>query len=137
VPVTVLSPRTGLVMNLDAKVKLHGAQVGKVDSIESLPNGQAAIHLAMDPSRLHLIPANTLVDIASTTVFGSKFIELVPRPNLRHSRCAPARCCRKHVTVEITRCSNNWYRCCPRSNPRSSTRPGRIRPERLAAGARS
>ena len=102
VPVTVLSPRTGLVMNLDAKVKLHGAQVGKVDSIESLPNGQAAIHLAMDPSRLHLIPANTLVDIASTTVFGSKFIELVPPPDpspqpLRAGQVLQG----NHVTVEI------------------------------------
>ncbi|CAN5753639.1 MCE family protein [soil metagenome] len=78
VPITVLSPRAGLVMNPDAKVKLHGVQVGKVASIESLPNGQAALHLAMDPAQLHLIPANTVVDIASTTVFGAKSVELVP-----------------------------------------------------------
>jgi phospholipid/cholesterol/gamma-HCH transport system substrate-binding protein len=78
VPVTVLSPRAGLVMNPDAKVKLHGAQVGTVSSIETLPNGQAAIHLAMDPSYLQMIPANVLVDIASTTVFGSKYIQLTP-----------------------------------------------------------
>ena len=65
-------------MNPDAKVKMRGVQVGKVDSIDSLPNGQAALHLAMDPSQLHLIPANVLVDITSTTVFGAKFVELVP-----------------------------------------------------------
>src|SRR5882724_9579485 len=47
--VTVLSPRAGLVMNPEAKVKLHGADVGRVSSIEALPNGQAAIHLALDP----------------------------------------------------------------------------------------
>ena len=35
-PVTVLLPRAGLVMNPDAKVKMHGVQVGKVASIESL-----------------------------------------------------------------------------------------------------
>ena len=58
VPVTVVSPRAGLVMNPDAKVQIRGVQVGKVESIESLPNGEAAIHLAMDPSRLHAIPAN-------------------------------------------------------------------------------
>ncbi|MGO8939831.1 MAG: MlaD family protein, partial [Mycobacterium sp.] len=52
VPVTVISQRAGLVMNPNAKVKMRGVQVGKVDTIESLPNGQAAIHLAMDPSQL-------------------------------------------------------------------------------------
>ena len=79
--VTVLAPRVGLVMNPDAKVKLHGAQVGKVVSIDALPDGQAAIHLAMNPHDLQLIPANTAVHVASTTVFGSKFVELVPPPN--------------------------------------------------------
>ncbi|WP_169718066.1 MlaD family protein [Mycobacterium palustre] len=63
-PVTVLSPRAGLVMDPDAKVKMHGVQVGKVASIEEQPDGQAAIHLAMDKARLQLIPANSLVDIA-------------------------------------------------------------------------
>lgn len=78
VPVTVLSQRAGLVMNPDAKVKMRGVQVGKVASIESLPNGQAALHLAMDPSQLQFIPANVHVDIASSTVFGAKFVELMP-----------------------------------------------------------
>ncbi len=74
VPVTVISDRAGLVMNPDAKVKMHGVQVGKVSSIEAKPDGTAAIHLAMDPSQLHLIPANVHVDIASSTVFGAKSV---------------------------------------------------------------
>jgi phospholipid/cholesterol/gamma-HCH transport system substrate-binding protein len=78
VPVTVLSSRAGLVMNVDAKVKMRGVQVGKVDSIEPRANGQAVLHLAMDPSDMHLIPANVLVDITAPTVFGAKFVELVP-----------------------------------------------------------
>jgi phospholipid/cholesterol/gamma-HCH transport system substrate-binding protein len=78
VPVTVISQRAGLVMNPDAKVKMRGVQVGKVASIESLPNGQAAIHLAMYPSELQFIPGNVLVDITSSTVFGAKSVELVP-----------------------------------------------------------
>jgi phospholipid/cholesterol/gamma-HCH transport system substrate-binding protein len=78
VPVTVLSPRAGLVMNPDAKVKMRGVQVGKVASIQTLPDGHAVLHLAMDPSQLHFIPANVLVDIASSTVFGAKFVQLVP-----------------------------------------------------------
>ncbi|MDG4664823.1 MCE family protein [Mycobacterium sp. 236(2023)] len=78
VPVTVVSPRAGLVMNPDAKVTLYGVQVGTVRTIEELPDGRAAIHLALDPSRLDVIPANVAVDIASTTVFGAKRIQLVP-----------------------------------------------------------
>jgi virulence factor Mce-like protein len=101
-PVTVLSPRAGLVMNADAKVKLRGVQVGKVASIESLPNGQAALHLAMDPSQLHFIPANVLVDITSSTVFGAKFVELVApaEPSAQHLHAGQT-LEGQHVMVEI------------------------------------
>lgn len=102
VPVTVVSERAGLVMNPDAKVKMLDVQIGKVSSIEDLPNGQAAIHLAMDPSRLHLVPANALVNIVSTTVFGAKFVQLMPPANpstqsLQSGQVLDA----SHVTVEI------------------------------------
>jgi phospholipid/cholesterol/gamma-HCH transport system substrate-binding protein len=76
VPITVLSPRAGLVMNPQAKVKLLGVQVGSVESIEDRPDGQAALHLAMDPNQLRRIPVNVGVEIASTTVFGNKFVQL-------------------------------------------------------------
>jgi virulence factor Mce-like protein len=78
VPVTVVSDRAGLMMNPGAKVKLHGAPVGAVASIHDMPNGQAAIQLALDPSRLRLIPANVLVNIVATTAFGAKFVQLIP-----------------------------------------------------------
>lgn len=102
VPVTVLSQRAGLVMDTGAKVKLHGAQVGSVKSIESLPDGRAALHLAMNPSYLDVIPANVRVGIASSTVFGSKFVDLVPpeepsADSLRTGQVLDA----EHVTVEI------------------------------------
>jgi phospholipid/cholesterol/gamma-HCH transport system substrate-binding protein len=100
--VTVLAPRAGLVMNPDAKVKLHGAQVGKVVSIDALPDGQAAIHLAMNPADLELIPANTLVEVASTTVFGSKFVELVAPTDPSAQSMYPGQILdARHVTVEI------------------------------------
>lgn len=102
VPVTVLSRRAGLVMNPDAKVKMRGVQVGKVASIETRPTGEAALHLAMNPSQLPLIPANVLVDIASTTVFGAKFVELVPPANPSPQRLHAGEILdSKHVTVEI------------------------------------
>jgi virulence factor Mce-like protein len=102
VPVTVLSQRAGLVMNPDAKVKMLGVQVGKVASIEERADGQAAIHLAIDPSQLPLIPANVLVDITSSTVFGAKYIQLVPpaapsAQSLRAGQIVDA----GHVMVEI------------------------------------
>ena len=78
VPVTVMADRAGLVMNPDAKVKLNGAQVGKVASIEPLADGGAALHLAIDPDSVDAIPANVGAEITSSTVFGSKFVELVP-----------------------------------------------------------
>ena len=77
IPVTVLADRAGLVMNADAKVKINGAQVGKVESIEALPDGGAALHLAIDPASVDAIPANVGAEITSSTVFGSKFVELV------------------------------------------------------------
>lgn len=100
--VTVLSPRVGLIMNPDAKVKLHGAQVGKVAAIENRPDGSAAISLAMNPDYLQLIPANTRVQIVSSTVFGAKYVDLVPpaepsTQSLHAGQVLDA----GHVTVEI------------------------------------
>jgi phospholipid/cholesterol/gamma-HCH transport system substrate-binding protein len=102
VPVTVMSSRAGLVMNPDAKVQIRGVQVGKVASIEQLPNGEAALHLAMDPKGMSAIPANVLVDIASTTVFGAKYVQLVfpPDPSPESLRAGQVLAA-NHVMVEI------------------------------------
>jgi virulence factor Mce-like protein len=78
VPVTVISDRAGLVMYPDAKVKLNGAPVGKVESIDPLPSGGAALHLALNPDAVSIIPANVGAQITSSTVFGAKYVELVP-----------------------------------------------------------
>jgi phospholipid/cholesterol/gamma-HCH transport system substrate-binding protein len=102
VPVKVVSSRAGLVMNRDAKVKMRGVQVGKVDSIESRPDGQAVLHLAMYPSDMHMIPANVLVDVTPPTVFGAKFVELVaPAKPSAQSLRANQVLDSQHVTVEI------------------------------------
>lgn len=102
VPVTILSQRAGLVMNPDAKVKMRGVQVGKVASIESLPNGEAAIHLAIYPSQLHFIPANVLVDITSSTVFGAKFVDLVVPAEPSAQRLSAGQTLRgEHVMIEV------------------------------------
>ncbi|SPM40459.1 mammalian cell entry protein, partial [Mycobacterium numidiamassiliense] len=102
VPVTVVSPRAGLVMNPDAKVKMRGVEVGKVGSIDVRPNGQAVLNLEMQPSQMHLIPANVLVDIVSTSVFGAKYVDLIPPAEPSSQHLQPGAVLQnKDVTVEI------------------------------------
>jgi phospholipid/cholesterol/gamma-HCH transport system substrate-binding protein len=102
VPVAVVSDRAGLVMNPDAKVKMRGVQVGTVSSIEARPDGTAVLHLAMDPGQLHRIPSNVSVDIASTTVFGAKFVQLEAPPDPSAQKLHAGQVIQgQHVTVEI------------------------------------
>ena len=100
--ITVLSPRAGLVMNPGAKVQFHGVQVGKVATIEERPNGQAALTLAMDPTRLQSIPANSVAEIASPTVFGAKSVQFVlaPDPSDRSMHAGQVLDA-QHVMVEV------------------------------------
>jgi phospholipid/cholesterol/gamma-HCH transport system substrate-binding protein len=123
VPLTVLSQRAGLVMNPDAKVKLLGVPVGRVASIETLANGQAALHLEMDPSQLTEIPANVQIDIASTTVFGAKSVDMIPPPDPSSQTLKPGQVLNAdHVTVEI----NTVFQ-------QLTTVLGKIQPEKLNA----
>lgn len=102
VSITVISDRAGLVMNPDAKVKLHDVAIGRVTAIDSLPNGQAALHLALEPTALTHIPANVKVDITSSTVFGAKFVRLVAPAEPSDQRLqADQVLTADHVTVEI------------------------------------
>ncbi|MEB3048263.1 MCE family protein [Mycolicibacter sp. MYC123] len=77
--VTVTSPRAGLVMEQDAKVKYRGIQIGKVKEIK-YQGDQAKLTLAIDSSAMHYIPSNAAVHIASNTIFGAKSVEFVPPP---------------------------------------------------------
>ena len=100
--VTVLSQRAGLVMNPDAKVKMQGITVGKVGSIELLPDGRSALHLELNPDQMAMIPANVGVDITSSTVFGAKFVDLIPPSQPASSALSAGQVLEgDHVTVEI------------------------------------
>ncbi|HME48779.1 MCE family protein [Mycobacterium sp.] len=78
--VTVTSPRAGLVMDKDAKVRYRGIQVGKVEGI-SLSDDEAQLTLAIDSGQMRYIPSNAPVHIASSTVFGAKSVEFLPPDN--------------------------------------------------------
>lgn len=86
VAVTVHAPRAGLVMYPDAEVKLRGVTVGAVESIVERADGTAEIELAIDRADITRIPGDVTVDISATTVFGAKYIQLVPpaRPGTAH-----------------------------------------------------
>ncbi|MFE3189061.1 MCE family protein [Nocardia sp. NPDC059240] len=80
VKVTIASPRAGLVMDKDAKVKIRGVEIGRVSGITDGPDG-ARINLAVDPDKLKMVPANASVDINSTTVFGAKYVNFIEPQN--------------------------------------------------------
>jgi phospholipid/cholesterol/gamma-HCH transport system substrate-binding protein len=101
-PLIVIAERAGLVTNADAKVQLLGVQIGRVSSIDALPDGRAALHLAVDPALLRDIPTNVTVNIASSTVFGAKNIQLVPPPDPSPQRLIPGQTLEAtDVTVEF------------------------------------
>lgn len=75
--VIVTSPRAGLLMEPDAKVKYLGLQVGKVSAVEYDGN-DARLTLAIRSDQMSFIPSNALIRIASNTVFGAKAVEFMP-----------------------------------------------------------
>ncbi|KUI36643.1 MCE family protein [Mycobacterium sp. GA-2829] len=86
--VTVMSPRAGLVMETDAKVKYRGIQVGKVKSID-YAGDQAKLTLAIQRDDMRYIPSNATVRIAGTTVFGAKSVEFVPPAKAQQTSLRP------------------------------------------------
>ncbi len=74
--VTVTSPRAGLVMDRDAKVKYRGIQIGKVEDI-AYSGDEATLTLAINRGEMRYVPSNAPVRIASTTVFGAKSVEFL------------------------------------------------------------
>jgi len=100
-PVYLDAPRAGLVMDKDAKVKIRGVQIGHVSDI-AYTGDQARLTLAMDPDQLKMVPANSTVDIRSTTVFGAKYVNFVEPevPSAQHLK-AGATLTAQSVTVEF------------------------------------
>ncbi|MFD4181328.1 MCE family protein, partial [Rhodococcus sp. NPDC058514] len=76
VQVTVESGRSGLSMQSGAAVKMHGVEVGRVQQVRQVGDG-AVIDLGIDADAAQDIPANIGVEISSSTVFGTKYVDLV------------------------------------------------------------
>lgn len=98
--VVVEVPRSGLVLDPDAKVKFRGVRIGRVSAVDTVGEG-ARLELEVDPNTMRLVPANVLVDIRSTTVFGAKYVNLVEPPEPA-GRLRPGTVLRgESVTVEF------------------------------------
>jgi phospholipid/cholesterol/gamma-HCH transport system substrate-binding protein len=67
-------------MDPGGKVKVLGVEVGRIGSVT--PDGDGVeIKLDIDRDQLAGIPAGVVAEIRATTVFGSKYVELVPTAN--------------------------------------------------------
>jgi phospholipid/cholesterol/gamma-HCH transport system substrate-binding protein len=75
--VTLTAPRAGLEMDRGNKVKYRGIQIGKVGNI-TYSADEAHLTLDIDSGELRYIPANAVVHIASSTIFGAKSVEFIP-----------------------------------------------------------
>jgi phospholipid/cholesterol/gamma-HCH transport system substrate-binding protein len=75
-PVTLNSDRAGLVMEVGAKVKLRGVQVGEVGAVTG-GKDPITLKLKIFRDQAKFIPANVQARIRATTVFGAKYVELI------------------------------------------------------------
>lgn len=73
-PVSVTFGRAGQLLSPGGDVKMRGVLVGRVESIEVTPDGNARVNLSMDPSQR--IPDNVGASVRGKTLFGEKFVEL-------------------------------------------------------------
>ncbi|MFE6993753.1 MCE family protein, partial [Streptomyces pharetrae] len=83
-PVVVETGSVGNEMHLGAEVKLRGVVVGEVRAIDATGDG-ARLTLAMKPGALDRVPSDVHAQMLPTTLFGERFVALVPpaRPSPR------------------------------------------------------
>jgi phospholipid/cholesterol/gamma-HCH transport system substrate-binding protein len=75
--VTLYTNSVGNEMHLGAEVKVRGVQVGEVRTISATGSG-ARLELAIDPAMLPGLPANVTAEMLPTTLFGERYVDLVP-----------------------------------------------------------
>jgi len=77
VPVTLRTDRVGNLLQRDSDVKVRGVIVGRVAGVTPTADG-AEVRLALDPDRTALIPADVSARLTPKTLFGERFVDLVP-----------------------------------------------------------
>ncbi|SDJ44042.1 virulence factor Mce family protein [Frankineae bacterium MT45] len=67
---------TGNQLQPQSDVKVRGIEVGEVRSIHATTTG-ANVELALDPSKLDLVPSNVLAQLLPKTLFGEQYVALI------------------------------------------------------------
>ena len=102
--VTIKADRAGMQLAKFGDVRINGALVGQVRSVEQ-DGEQASIELGLRPEAAEKIPENISVQILPTTLFGQKFVSLVrpdqPTGRLTDGQVIPAD--RVTTNVELNR----------------------------------
>jgi phospholipid/cholesterol/gamma-HCH transport system substrate-binding protein len=75
--VTLQTASAGSEMHPHADVKLRGVVVGEVREISS-NGGVATLKLAIQPDKVRLLPRNVSAQLLPTTLFGQRFVALIP-----------------------------------------------------------
>ncbi|MEU5995402.1 MCE family protein [Spirillospora sp. NPDC047418] len=75
--VTLETASAGSEMHPHADVKLRGVVVGEVREISS-DGGVATLKLAIQPDKVRLLPRNVSAQLLPTTLFGQRFVALIP-----------------------------------------------------------
>jgi phospholipid/cholesterol/gamma-HCH transport system substrate-binding protein len=75
--VTLRTDHTGMQLSRGADVKVRGVIVGEVRDLTA-DGDKATLRLALDPELSERIPANVSARLLPKTLFGEKFVELVP-----------------------------------------------------------
>src|SRR4051812_20588185 len=73
----VIADRSGLLLDRKADVTLRGIKIGEARSIDPVA-GKAVVQIAIDRGYTDAVPVNSTAQIIAPTVFGAKFIDLVP-----------------------------------------------------------
>lgn len=76
-PVTLTAGNTGMQLPSNADVKIKGMIVGRVDAQEPTDDG-VLLRLAMEPESMELIPADVTARLIPKTLFGEKYVDLLP-----------------------------------------------------------
>jgi len=106
--VTVTGPKSGLALPERADVKLRGMIVGVVQDVR-IKDDQVVMTLGMDPQLIDRVPRNVRAEIIPKTLFGEKYISLVPTTQTTEHLRAGDTITNAVVPVEFEKFFNDVY----------------------------
>src|SRR5690349_14071419 len=90
---TLVSARSGLMVDPGSKVTFNGVEIGRVTDAAAVDVAgvpKAKIAVAVQTRYLKLIPANVHADVRASTVFGNKYVAFDSPENPVRQRLSPA-----------------------------------------------